>query len=70
MTTLFRVFEEMDRVDDVFDRYGVDEFLGDAGLSVHPDYRGMGIGIELLKARYFCRRKICTIVGYMMYYLI
>lgn len=59
MTTLFRVFEEMDRVDDVFERYGVDEVLGDAGLSVHPDYRGLGIAIELLKARYCCLIKIC-----------
>lgn len=51
MQTLFKVFAEMDAVDDVFERYKVDEYLGDAGLSVCPDYRGLGIGHELLKAR-------------------
>jgi GNAT superfamily N-acetyltransferase len=35
----------------IFERYGVTEFLAALGLVVHPDYRGQGLGAEILKTR-------------------
>jgi GNAT superfamily N-acetyltransferase len=35
----------------VFERFGVTEYLSAFGLVVHPDYRGQGLGEEILKAR-------------------
>jgi GNAT superfamily N-acetyltransferase len=35
----------------VFEHYKVDKYLAAFGLLIHPDYRGRGIGTELLKAR-------------------
>lgn len=37
---------------DVFKKYSVKEYLCAFGLCVHPDYRGLGISVEILKARY------------------
>jgi GNAT superfamily N-acetyltransferase len=36
----------------VFERYGVDEYMSALGLLVHPDYRGQGLSVEILKARF------------------
>lgn len=36
---------------DVFEKYGVDEYLASFGLSVAPQYRGRRIGEQLFKAR-------------------
>lgn len=36
---------------DLFEKYGVDKFLGSYALSVHPDYRGRKIAQYLLLAR-------------------
>jgi GNAT superfamily N-acetyltransferase len=36
---------------DVYNFYKVDAYLASMGLSVHPDYRGRGIAVEMLKAR-------------------
>lgn len=35
----------------IFQRYGVTECLSAFGLVVHPDYRGQGLGVEILKTR-------------------
>jgi GNAT superfamily N-acetyltransferase len=35
----------------IFERFGVTEYLSALGLVVHPDYRGQGLGEEILKAR-------------------
>uniref|UniRef100_A0A182Y8Q0 N-acetyltransferase domain-containing protein n=1 Tax=Anopheles stephensi TaxID=30069 RepID=A0A182Y8Q0_ANOST len=35
----------------VYERYGVDKYLGAMGLSVAPNYRGRGIATEILRAR-------------------
>jgi GNAT superfamily N-acetyltransferase len=35
----------------IFEKYGVTEFLSAFGLYVHPDFRGQGLGTEILKAR-------------------
>ncbi|XP_067002725.2 uncharacterized protein [Anabrus simplex] len=43
---------------DVFQRYGVNEYMTAMGLSVHPAYRGQGIGIELLRARFDLGRAV------------
>ncbi|XP_026465501.1 uncharacterized protein LOC113368148 [Ctenocephalides felis] len=48
------ICEAMDYVasfTDCYAHYGVDEYLYAFGLSVDPRYRGMGIGMEILKAR-------------------
>lgn len=36
----------------VYERYGVDKYLYAIGLSVDPDYRGYGLGKDILKIRY------------------
>ncbi|XP_049771823.1 uncharacterized protein LOC126150272 [Schistocerca cancellata] len=41
---------------DVFTRYGVDCYLTALGLSVDPEFRGQGVGEQLLRARWdLCR---------------
>jgi GNAT superfamily N-acetyltransferase len=35
----------------VFEKYGVTEFLSAFGLYVHPDFRGQGLGTEILRTR-------------------
>ncbi|GAB0087120.1 hypothetical protein DMENIID0001_013970 [Sergentomyia squamirostris] len=35
----------------IFDKYSVDKYISAWGLFVFPKYRGMGLGVELLKAR-------------------
>ncbi|XP_011700237.1 PREDICTED: uncharacterized protein LOC105457329 [Wasmannia auropunctata] len=35
----------------VYERYGVDKYLYAIGLSVEPDYRGYGLGKDILKMR-------------------
>jgi GNAT superfamily N-acetyltransferase len=35
----------------IFELYGVTEFLAAFGLLVHPDYRGQGLGVEIIKTR-------------------
>ncbi|PSN30583.1 hypothetical protein C0J52_27351 [Blattella germanica] len=37
---------------DVFEIYGVDEYMSAFGLFVHPDFRGQGLAVPLLKARF------------------
>uniref|UniRef100_A0A6M2DWY6 Putative acetyltransferase rhodnius prolixus n=1 Tax=Xenopsylla cheopis TaxID=163159 RepID=A0A6M2DWY6_XENCH len=49
-----RICEAMDYVAssiDTYAHYGVNELLYAFGLSVDPAYRGMGVGMEILKAR-------------------
>ena len=36
----------------VFERYGVEEYMTALGLCVHPLFRGQGLGLEILKARF------------------
>lgn len=35
----------------IFKKYSVTEFLSAFGLYVHPDFRGQGLGTEILKTR-------------------
>jgi GNAT superfamily N-acetyltransferase len=35
----------------MFEKYGVTEFLSAFGLYVHPDFRGQGLGTEILRTR-------------------
>ncbi|XP_053602447.1 uncharacterized protein LOC128670647 [Plodia interpunctella] len=46
-----RMFVEAMKVTVIYDTYGVEKYLMGAGLSVTPEYRGLGIAVELLKAR-------------------
>lgn len=39
------------KVANIYDTYGVNEFLGGIGLVVNCKYRGRGIATEMLKAR-------------------
>uniref|UniRef100_U5EV53 N-acetyltransferase domain-containing protein n=1 Tax=Corethrella appendiculata TaxID=1370023 RepID=U5EV53_9DIPT len=36
---------------DMYKNYGIDRYLTACGLSVHPNYRGRGIGEQILRAR-------------------
>jgi GNAT superfamily N-acetyltransferase len=36
----------------VYERYGVEEYFSAMGLCVDPVFRGQGLGLELLKARF------------------
>ena len=42
---------EMIKDFNVYEHYKVESYLGAWGLSIHRDYRGLGIGPEILKAR-------------------
>ncbi|XP_013186443.2 uncharacterized protein LOC106131788 [Amyelois transitella] len=46
-----RMFVEAMKVTVIYDKYGVNKYLMGAGLSVTPEYRGLGIAVELLKSR-------------------
>lgn len=35
----------------IFDKYNVDSYMSSIGLSVHPKYRGLGLGQKLLETR-------------------
>jgi len=48
--TTFDIISKATKV--VYDRYGVDKYLYAIGLSVDTDYRGYGLGKDLLKIRY------------------
>ncbi|XP_069669114.1 arylalkylamine N-acetyltransferase-like 2 [Periplaneta americana] len=43
----------------IFQHYGVKEYLSAFGLIVHPDFRGQGLGTEILKAR----KDLCKALG-------
>ena len=44
---------------DVFEHYGVNEYMTALGLCVDPIYRGQGLGLEILRARF----DLCKAVG-------
>uniref|UniRef100_R4FLD1 Putative acetyltransferase n=1 Tax=Rhodnius prolixus TaxID=13249 RepID=R4FLD1_RHOPR len=46
------ILEYGSHIVDVFERYGVDEYMTAMGLCVDPMYRGQGLGLEILKARF------------------
>ncbi|XP_013178217.1 PREDICTED: uncharacterized protein LOC106125526 [Papilio xuthus] len=46
-----RMFSEATKFTVIYDKYDVNAYLMGAGLSVTPEYRGLGIAVELLKAR-------------------
>lgn len=46
-----RMFAEAMKVTAIYDKYNINAYLMGAGLSVATEYRGLGIAIELLKAR-------------------
>lgn len=48
-----RMFSEAMKMTAIYDKYELNEYLMGAGLSVTPEYRGLGIAVELLNARYF-----------------
>ncbi|KAL0099027.1 hypothetical protein PUN28_020224 [Cardiocondyla obscurior] len=47
--TTFEIIATATKV--VYERYGVDKYLYAIGLSVDPDYRGYGLGKDILKIR-------------------
>ncbi|CAH0407800.1 unnamed protein product [Chilo suppressalis] len=46
-----RMFVEAMKVTEIYDKYGVNKYLMGTGLSVKPEYRGLGIAVELLNTR-------------------
>ncbi|XP_020291914.1 uncharacterized protein LOC109858757 isoform X2 [Pseudomyrmex gracilis] len=44
-------FKVMDITKIVYDRYGIDKYLYAVGLSVTPEFRGYGLGTDILKIR-------------------
>ncbi|XP_039749121.1 uncharacterized protein LOC120625918 [Pararge aegeria] len=46
-----RMFSEAMKVTAIYDKYDVSKYLMGAGLSVTPEYRGLGVAVELLKYR-------------------
>lgn len=45
------MFAEAMKVTTIYDKFEVNEYMMGSGLSVAPQYRGLGIAVELLKAR-------------------
>ncbi|KAL1140508.1 hypothetical protein AAG570_000438 [Ranatra chinensis] len=49
---------------DLFEKYGVENYLTAYGLSVHPDYHGLEIGYKLLESReYVCKELDLKMTG-------
>lgn len=48
---MFSIFGVLFENYDTCDHHGVDHYLSSAGLVVTPEYRGRGIGEQLLRAR-------------------
>lgn len=46
------MFEVTFKSFDCYKHYNVDGFMHAFGLSVDPVYRGQGVGLEFMKARY------------------
>ncbi|XP_028158701.1 uncharacterized protein LOC114351620 [Ostrinia furnacalis] len=46
-----RMFAEAMKLTAIYDKYEANEYLMGAGLSVTPEYRGLGVAVELLKTR-------------------
>lgn len=46
-----RMFSEAVKVTAIYDKHDVRKYLMGAGLSVTPEYRGLGVAVELLKCR-------------------
>ncbi|XP_041976208.1 uncharacterized protein LOC121730995 [Aricia agestis] len=46
-----RMFSEAMKVTAIYEQYHVDKYLMGAGLSVLPEYRTLGIAVEMLKCR-------------------
>ncbi|XP_055609196.1 uncharacterized protein LOC129756362 [Uranotaenia lowii] len=57
--TIFDAIGYICKSANVFDKYGVNEYLSSMGLSVEPEYRGRGIATEILRARV----PLCRAVG-------
>ena len=52
----------------VYNHYGVDKYLYGSGLSVDPDYRGYGLGKDILKIRYGSSKILCNCISQDAYY--
>lgn len=52
-----RMFAEAMKMTAIYDKYEANEYLMGAGLSVTPEYRGLGIAGELLKTRFVSYHK-------------
>jgi GNAT superfamily N-acetyltransferase len=46
------VLDKTSEMADVFEMYGVKEYMTALGLCVDPVFRGQGLGLEILKARF------------------
>jgi len=46
------VFDTLVGMANVYERYGVEEYMTALGLCVDPVFRGQGLGLEILKARF------------------
>ncbi|KAF2895389.1 hypothetical protein ILUMI_10784 [Ignelater luminosus] len=49
--TICNIVQQLENQINRYELLNVDEYIDDFGLCVHPDYRGMGIATELLKAK-------------------
>jgi GNAT superfamily N-acetyltransferase len=58
-TTIKYVVNRSSEVVNVFEKYGVNEYLTAMGLCVDPVFRGQRLGMELLKTRF----DLCKAVG-------
>lgn len=50
-TKLMNFLEDMCKKGNIYEKYGVDKYIGAFGLSVHPNYQGVALGGHLLDAR-------------------
>lgn len=59
LQTIYDTTKYVSKQANLYERYGVQEYLSAMGLSVDPKYRGRGIATELLRARI----PLCRAVG-------
>lgn len=58
LNTILAALDFAGEIVDPFEHYGVNEYMTALGLSVDPAYRGQGLGIELLRARFTMGRAL------------
>jgi GNAT superfamily N-acetyltransferase len=51
-TVMKHAMDKATELANVFERYGVQEYMTAVGLCVDPVFRGQGLGLEILKARF------------------
>uniref|UniRef100_A0A0V0G4K4 N-acetyltransferase domain-containing protein n=1 Tax=Triatoma dimidiata TaxID=72491 RepID=A0A0V0G4K4_TRIDM len=56
---VMNAFKEITNRGEIYEKYGINQYLAAHGLTVHPEYHGCDIGYRLLQ----CRKPLCKELG-------